>query len=115
MQKKKILAILVVLFFIGACASLTGTGTQTMTPKRQATIWLNIYNAQYDDTMSVMTNPNSTAAQKELGLKKKAILTKVWPLLKVYVAVVEGGGIPGDSDTAAITDLINQLTTLATP
>jgi hypothetical protein len=113
MYKRNLAVLVAVLFVITACA--TTTGTQTMTPKRQATIWLGVYNAQYDDTMSIMTNPNSTPAQKEMGKKKKAILTKVWPLLKTYVAIIDGGGTPSNSETVAITDLINQLTTLATP
>ncbi len=108
MGKKVIVLLAAALFIIAACATMTG-----MTPKQQAVAWMSIYNAQYDDTMSIMTNPNSTQAQKEMGLKKKAILTQVWPLLKVYVAVIDGGGTPSASETAALTDLINQLTRLA--
>jgi uncharacterized membrane protein len=109
-QSKKLYILLFILVILSACAT---TGTVPMTAKQQATVWMDTYNAIYDDTISVMKNPLSTSAQKDLAQKKKSILIQVWPLLKVYVSVVEGGGVPLASDTATITDLINQLTQLA--
>ena len=110
MLMKRSVVLLMVMFFMVSCA---GMQVGTTTPKQQAAIWLGIYNAQYDDTFSIMTSPLSTPAQKEIGLKKKAILTQVWPLLKIYVAVIDGGGTPSNNDTIMITELINQLTALA--
>jgi len=77
--------------------------------KQQATIWLNVYNAEYDDTMAIMTNPASTPAQREIGAKKKAVLAKIWPLLRAYVAVVDTNGTPDDQTVQRLTELINEL------
>lgn len=101
--------VMVMAFFL-SCAT---TGTQPLTAKQQATVWMSVYNQTYDDTMATMQNPASTGAQKVMALKKKDILVKVWPLLRAYVSLVDSGGTPSATDTAAITDLINQLATLA--
>lgn len=105
------LAIILLAFVLVACA--TTPAPQSMTPKQQATVFLQTYNAVYDDTMSMATNPNATQAQKDMVVKKKAILTQVWPLLKAYTSIVDGGGTPTPESTAQLTNLINQLTTLA--
>ena len=94
------------------CAGIIGN--KPLTPKQQATIWMNIYISEYDDTMAMAINPSATPAQKEMVAKKKAILTKVWPLLKVYIAIVDSGGIPTQEATNDLINLINQLTGLAT-
>jgi hypothetical protein len=108
-QVKQLGVLLFILMFVAGCAT---TGTTTLTPKQQATIFMEVYNASYDNAMTVMKNPASTPEQKEMALKKKDILTKVWPLLKVYVSTVEGGGTPSATDTATIISLIDQLTAL---
>lgn len=109
-QAVMVLAGILALALVG-CAALTQT--TGLTPKQQATIWMEIYSFTYDDTMALAKNPAITPAQKELVAKKKAVLTQVWPLLKSFVAVVNSGGTPTAQDTAAITVLINQLTALA--
>jgi hypothetical protein len=107
------ITILMFITFAFGCATLT-VGDKPLTPKQQATIIMNTYNAEYDDTMSMATNPNSTPAQKEIVAQKKMILTQIWPLLKVYVSIVDGGGTPTENQTQALLDLINQLTVLST-
>ena len=106
-----VLTIALCFLMLTACASLQGA--KPMTAKQQASIWIGIYNAQYDDTMSILTNPAAPAAQKDIAWKKKQILSKVWPLLKVYVSVVDNSGVPTSQDTAQLVELINQLTILA--
>lgn len=106
---KAILGIVVcLLLVIAAC-----TNGKTLTQKQQATIWMETYNATYDDVYRVMTNPASTAVQKEIALKKRAILVQVWNPLKLYVSIVETGGTPTPAQTEAITKLIDQLAALA--
>ena len=110
---RKFLAAIIVLCVLtfAACA---GVRTEPpLTAKQQASIWLGIYNAQYDDAMFVMSSPAATAAQKDIAKKKKEILTQVWPLLKIYVSAVDNNGTPTASDTAQLVELINKLTTMA--
>jgi len=111
MYKRQIqIFVLLLLIILIGCATNGGT---KLTPKQNATVWMTIYNAQYDDTMLIMQNPLATKEQKNIALQKKAILTQIWPLLKVYVATVEGGGTPSVEMEATLTGLINQLTALA--
>ena len=100
-----IVVLLALMFVVTACA--------TMSQKQQATIWMDTYNFQYDDTMSIMTNPSSTEAQKAIGRQKKAILTQVWPLLKIYTDTVNRGSIPDEQTVNDITNLMNQLAALS--
>jgi len=108
MLKRNIALLAVLLLLFVGCA-----GMQTMTTKQQAAVWLEIYNAQYDDVYSVMTNPNSTPAQKSMALKKKEILIQLWPLLRMYVATIDGGVMPTSAQVVSITELINELTAFA--
>ena len=99
-----LLSVFLMCLVVSSCAT---TGPQT--PDGEPIIWINVYAAQYDDAMTVMKNPQSTQAQKDVAQKKKAILIKAWPLLKVFAATVDSGAVPSANDTAQITDLINQL------
>ena len=106
-----IVMLVLALSFLSACTLFTQT--KPLTAAQQASIWMIVYNATYDDTMAMAINPSATPAQKEMVAKKKAILTPLWPALKIYVAVVESGGTPSAESTAYIVDLINQLAALA--
>jgi len=111
-MKKQISIFIACIFMIVSCAAITGT--KELTPKQQATVWMSTYNSVYDSAMATMTNPNSTQVQKDLALKKKAILTQIYNPLKLYVAIVEGGGVPATEDAKVINDLIDQLSALVT-
>ena len=106
-RKSRIVFALVALLLVSACASMD---IRPMSAKQQATVWMDIYNFQYDDTMKLMTSPTSTPEQKEIGRIKKDVLMKVWPLLKIYVEIVGANGTPSPQLTMEITDLMNQLT-----
>lgn len=110
-HKFLILILILSLSLLSACAMFQTA--ESLTAKQQAAVWMTIYNQTYDDTLAMAKNPNSTPAQKEMVAKKKAILMKVWPLLKSYIAITDSGGTPTNSQGAAITDLINQLTQVA--
>ena len=105
--------LMAVLLVIGLMACATTPASKPLTAKQQAAVWMTVYNSQYDDTMAMAKNPSSTPAQKEMVAKKKAILTKVWPLIKAYVAITDTGSTPTNAQGVAITDLINELTALA--
>ena len=108
-QFRKLSSLIIILLctVIVSCAT-TGTTNTPLTPKQQATIWMDIYNAQYDDTVYLMSTDNPF--NKIIGAKKKEILTQVWPLLKAYVSTVENNGVPTEELTTNILNLINQLT-----
>lgn len=107
MRKLHLALVLSFIVILAACATI---GQKPMTPQRQAIVWMSVYNAEYDDVFNIMVSPTSTPAQKDMARKKKAILVKVWPLIRAYVTVIDKGATPTPADTAAIIDLINKLT-----
>ena len=110
-MRKRLVTVLWVVM-ISFLIAITGCPKPTtMSAKQQATIWLNIYNAEYEDTMAVMTSPNSTPAQRSVGAKKKDVLTKIWPLLQLYTSIIDGGGTPSEQTTKQLVYLINELIT----
>lgn len=103
-------------FLLASCSLFTPVPTTVQkTPLEKAKdmgLYFNqTYNAQYRDTMEMATTPNLSQAQKDMVITKKALLTKVWPLIKAYDAIVKNGGIPTINDEQAINNLINQLVT----
>lgn len=112
MRRYKIITVVLMIALLSACNLFTQTA-KPLTAKQQAAVWMTIYNQTYDDTMAMAKNPLATPVQKETVVKKKAILTTVWPLLKTYIAITDTGGTPTNEQGAAITDLINQLAALA--
>lgn len=113
MKRFNQVSILLLVMAVCSCTLFSSvTGTKPLNAKQQATVWMQVYSSTYDSTMATMMNPASTPAQKEMAQKKRAILTKAWPILKIYISVVEIGGVPAAKDTAALTDLFNQLVVL---
>jgi hypothetical protein len=111
---KKWIGLMLLLGFFSLSVGCATTGTtQAMTPKQVATVALNTYNQEYDNTMAVMTNPNSTPSQILIAQQKKVILTQMWPLLKIYTGTIDGGGTPSAQDTATLNSFIDQLTAFA--
>ena len=95
------------------CAMFGTQSDKPLTPKQQATMFMNIYNQQYDDTMFMAKNPKATPAQKDMVAKKKELLTRIWPVLRLYVVTVDNGGVPTPEVTQNLNGLINELVTLA--
>ena len=112
-MQKRLATVLWVVMILSLIAIIGCPKPTTMTAKQQATIWLNIYNAEYEDTMTVMSSPNSTPAQRSVGAKKKDVLTRIWPLLQLYTNIIDGGGTPSEQTTKQLIHLINELTTAA--
>lgn len=100
-----------VLLMLMACATMN-VGTKPLTAKQQYTIAASVYNSTYDDTMNMAKNPNATAVQKEVVLKKKAILTQMRPILLIVGNTLDSGGTPKDADLSALNGFVDQLTTL---
>ena len=87
-RNREVIVILLALMFVVTACATTG---QPMNQKQQVTIWNDMYSAQFDDTMYLMTSPTSTESQKALGRQKKAILMHVKPLLVIYSDLVDKG------------------------
>lgn len=112
-MRKKINVLFLSLMLLTFMACPGAQITKPLTAKQQAAVWMQIYNQTYDDTMRTAKDPKATSTQKEMVVKKKAILAKLWPLLRTYVAVTDAGGTPAVEQGAAISDLITELTSLA--
>lgn len=106
---RKAIAVAVLLLFLIGCASMGVKPWAERTPPEKSLSFMQFYNSQYSDTMNLATNTASTQAQKDLAKKKKAILTQLWPLVKLYDSYAQGGIlIPPEMETQILT-LINQL------
>jgi len=103
----------VVLMFLALVLVSGCVNGKVMSQKQQATIWMDTYNAQYDDCLAVLINPASTETQLAIAKQKKVVLTQVWPMLKIYADIVDKGGTPTEQLIGDISKLMNQLTGLA--
>jgi len=106
-------AVLVVMmmFVLSACAANLSTQAQL---KQQSTVIMDTYHAAYIDVKTTLGNPASTPAQREMALKKRAILVQIWNILGPYEAILDKGGVINDADIQEINGLIDQLAALAT-
>ncbi len=114
MNRKRLVALGVLVLFLAGCATLSVNAKPwaQQTPKERANFMLGIYNAQYDDTLRMATDPLSTPAQKSMVVKKKAVLAQIRPLLTAYLVMVDAGMKPTPEDETALLALINQLATI---
>lgn len=106
---KSIVIIFLVGFFFGGCASIGVKPFSEMTPKEKSLFFMSTYNREYENTMAVATKPDATPTQKEMVKKKKEVLDKVWPLIRLYDWTVSKGETPGSSLETDILNFIDQL------
>lgn len=117
-MKRKIVPILVSIVLLAGligCAQL-GIGTVTdptkMSPKQLATFAMGLYNRQYDSYKTDIANPNLTVAQKEMLPKRKAIMTRAWPIISGFDLLVASGQKPTREQEQSIIALVNELLSL---
>lgn len=100
----RIICALVVAVFLVACAQ-----TVQLTTKDKATWVMAIYTAQYDDYKDMVKRPGLTTEQKQALKYKKEALTKLEPLIKTYITIVDANGKPPADLDKQLTTLINDL------
>ena len=81
-------------------------------PKQKAVYFMKVYNAQYNDTMLMANMANATEAQKKVVRAKKEVLSRIYPLMIVYVGTVNTGGVPSSGAETQLLALINELTNI---
>ena len=110
LRKRSVLLILAAVLIAGCTTmSVNAKPWAQQTPKERANFILGVYNAQYDDTMRMATDPLSTPAQKAIVVKKKSVLKQIQPILSLYIQAVDQGMSVSPEDEAALLALINQL------
>lgn len=123
MRRFKIEILLLAVMLLAGCGTINSLITPTpLTPKQQAIVWGNLYNQAYAETMATAKNPAATTAQKSIAMKKKAVLIRVWPLLKSFNApILDNDGLPtgeiqggNAATTAAIGLAFTELSNLST-
>ena len=115
MRKFKIIGISVlmvmILMILVSCATL-GIGQKSWaerTPAEKSLAILEAYNTQFADTMRMALRKDLSETEKQLVRSKKVVLKEVKPLIEVYVAIVEAGGIPSSLDERKIMEYIEKL------
>jgi len=115
MKQHKVNVALMILFafVLAGCATMGLSSDPLLAAKQQGIIWGSIYNAEYKDVESIMNNKAATPEQVDMANKKRAILVKVHPWLKMYKKATDQGSIPTAENTEALVNLINELTILS--
>lgn len=114
MKRLRGISLLIFVAFL-LCACTTGMVAkpwQDMSQKERALYFVKTYNMQYEDTLAQAKRTDLTEAQKTVIRNKKEVLTHVWPMVKIYVDLVDKGGIPAPEDEAAIMSMLNSIVTL---
>ena len=113
MKKTKLILLLIVtVFFLTGCLAEILSNVKSivdMTPKEKATLFNNLYVAQYDDYMQMVTGGVLSEEQKKVLRAKKKALVKVRPLLLQYSNYVAMGLKPTPALEAEILKLLNEL------
>ena len=105
-----VVMVLSVAVMLSACA-----GQSVLTQAQsQSTVILDTYHAAYVDVRDTLNNPTSTPDQRAFALKKRAVLVKIWDILKPYEDIINQGGAINVEDISAINKLIDELKNLAT-
>lgn len=108
-MKKVLVFPLILIFFFTACAGLKIKPWAERSPAEKSLAFMQFFNRQFEDTMSMAKDPKSTLAQKQMVMKKKEILRKLYPLIWSYDNLVVMGQIPPQLTEDAILAFINQL------
>ena len=110
------LAMCLCLSLMVSCATLQSPGVANptsaptaMPPEQQITIWMDLYTSQYKDVKNVLTSTTATPEQRQIAVAKRKVLVDVWPLLSTYRDLVDAKGVPTQTQTDAIVELINKL------
>jgi hypothetical protein len=116
-RRKNVAGLLVLAILIagmtGGCAWLktTTTGFTDMTPKQKSTFFMGVYNRNFNDTMAMASMPVLTDDQKTIVRTKKAVLTKMRPVVYAYDAIVATGGTPSATQEAELIRMVDELAT----
>jgi hypothetical protein len=108
----QIAVLLGVLFALMSCANMPSIlpASSDLTPQEIALQKMEAeYIRQFNDTTSMAKMKNLTPEQKEIVIKKKALLGQVRPLISAYGTVVLAGGKPTKEQEQAIYDIFTQL------
>jgi hypothetical protein len=116
----------IALMFFQSCVALNGEKMKSwseMTPKEKVVVAYSTYNSEYanymlttgwmmgvDGAWEKVTNPVLSEEQKNILRKKKAILIKMWPMVRLYDSMTIGK-TPYSAKTEA--DLYELITDLA--
>lgn len=111
MMKRKSFRLLMAMLLVLPILTLTACPPNQktlseMSGKEKATWMLSVYNAQYADYKVQAARTDLDEAKKEILREKKKILTEVYPLIKIYVGLVDTGVLPDvDLETTIIQNL----------
>lgn len=118
MKRKYLALILLTTFLVALISGCAGQNqalksVNDMTPKEKAVWMMGVYNDQYHDYLSQAAMAEQlTPEAKEVLVKRKEILKKVWPLIKMYDGYVQTGAIPDSDIEKQIINQLNQLLTI---
>lgn len=123
-NKNCLFCLFLILSIVVGCSAWIGKAKpiSEMTPKERATWMFGTYNSQFNDYQHTMgyqkgddgvwvkvSTPKFTSEQVRILKERKAALTKVYPLIKVYDGYVNSGTIPDRNMEDEIMIILNSL------
>jgi len=106
-RQLRILSVLLALIF---CASILSCATVDIetTPSKRLAYMYQIYNAQYEDYVSMQDMPNLTDGQRQVMRTKKPILESLKLMIPAYDESVKAGA-PNYQQEQEIYNFLNKL------
>lgn len=117
-RRAHIIILMAVLFvFVGCATYMTGASIETMegkdwstlTAKQKTILLLHAYNSQYRDYLEMAGMADLTEVQKVIMRAKKSVLKEVYPLIGIYIEVVDSGGVVSPDLEDQILRLLNSI------
>lgn len=106
LMKKRLLILVVLLMVVGLISGCALN--QKVTKKDQLLYMYKVFNAQYQDYLSMAKRTDLTDAQKDVLRKKKPILEELQVLIPLYDAALTSGRVTPNQEQQ-IYDLLNSL------
>lgn len=109
MRRNRIVVMFLALIFV-----LSAGCTATISPKGKALMVLSTYNTQtklaVDDSVDCLARGDACEEPERANIRqRKAVISKLDPLVKAYGVTVKANGVPSVDDEQAIFDLIDDL------
>ena len=113
MHKLRIVVPLLVLLVLVACTMSLGVKPWAEQTSKERLTWImGVYNSQDRDYRAMAQMTNLTDTQKSMMVKKKAVMTQLYPMIDAYRLTVESGGTPSKETEQTILNMLNQLQSL---
>ncbi len=98
-----------VMLSIASCATTGIKPWAQRSPQEKSLAFMQMYNAQFEDTMRQATSTGLTQSQKDMVNTKREGLAKVKPMIEMYDSLIVSGRMPSVELESTIIGLLDKL------